>query len=291
MRKLRILFIVLLAGVTAMYGAYRIKGMTGKDASYPEITCDSESISVSIQATQEELKAGVTAQDEKDGDVTDSIIIENLSNFLEKGKRNITYAAFDSDNHITKATRELVYTDYTSPHFALSEPLSFPLGTSIDVLDYVTATDCLDGDLSGRIKINYDTSANMSVAGAYQMELQVTNSAGDSAYLPVEVELYQNDAEYAKKPKVVLSQYLVYTKVNQSIDPNAYLEEIKIAGASRPFIENGASPEDEQALSKTQVTSVSHVDYAVPGTYTVDYSFTTEDGRTGTQKLIVVVEE
>ena len=50
-------------------------------------------------------------------------MVEELSNFIEKGRRQATVAAFDSDNNVTKTVREVIYEDYVSPRFALAEPL------------------------------------------------------------------------------------------------------------------------------------------------------------------------
>lgn len=79
---------------------------------------DNSEISVSIHADEAELLAGVTAYDAKDGDVTDSLAVEHISNFIEKGRRKISIVAFDSDNNVTHAEREMVYNDYTSPVFS-----------------------------------------------------------------------------------------------------------------------------------------------------------------------------
>lgn len=49
---------------------------------------DNSEISVSIHADEVELLSGVTAYDAKDGDVTDSLAVEHISNFIEKGGGN-----------------------------------------------------------------------------------------------------------------------------------------------------------------------------------------------------------
>ena len=65
----------------------------------------------------------------------------------------VTYAAFDSDRHVTKATRTVRYTDYHSPRFTLSQPLICRTNGSRALSLFVGAADSIDGDLSDRVKI------------------------------------------------------------------------------------------------------------------------------------------
>ena len=64
-------------------------------------------------------------------------MIESVSTFLEKGRRLVSYAAFDRDGHVAKASRQLIYTDYHSPKISCAKPFSFPVGTQ-DILDNAT---------------------------------------------------------------------------------------------------------------------------------------------------------
>lgn len=108
---------------------------------------DNSEISVSIHADEAELLSGVTAYDAKDGDVTDSLAVEHISNFIEKGRRKISIVAFDSDNNVTHAEREMVYNDYTSPVFSLDGPLRFSVNAD-DLTEGLSAEDCLDGTIT-----------------------------------------------------------------------------------------------------------------------------------------------
>lgn len=55
------------------------------------------------------LLEGVTATDEKDGDVTDSLVIENIFPNDDHTSASIVYAAKDSHNNVSKATRRVNY--------------------------------------------------------------------------------------------------------------------------------------------------------------------------------------
>lgn len=146
MKKLRILSIIVFVAAAVSFGMYRNEQINSKDNQAPKITMKKDSIKVSCDADQKKLLKGIKAKDSKDGDVTDSLIIESISNFTKNKTRTMTVVAFDSDNHATKATRKVKYKDYTSPEFSLTEPLRFPMNTQ-DIMGTLTCKDVLDGDL------------------------------------------------------------------------------------------------------------------------------------------------
>ena len=100
MHKTRAAVLILFLASTLAFGGCLVRQQTGKDGKGPEITMDNSEISASIHAEESELLAGVTAYDKKDGDVTSSLAVEHISNFVEKGRRKISIVAFDSDNHV-----------------------------------------------------------------------------------------------------------------------------------------------------------------------------------------------
>lgn len=55
------------------------------------------------------LLEGVTATDDRDGDVTDSVIIENIFPNDDRTGASVIYAAKDSHNNVTKVTRRVNY--------------------------------------------------------------------------------------------------------------------------------------------------------------------------------------
>ena len=50
-------------------------------------------------------------------------------------------------------SRTVRYTDYEKPHFSLSQGLVYPVGGSVTLLDRLTATDVIDGDISDNIRV------------------------------------------------------------------------------------------------------------------------------------------
>lgn len=297
MKRLRALSVILFLVSAAVFTLYQVKQMKEADKLPPLISIEERVKEVSVTDGDEKLLEGVTADDTKDGDVSDSLVVESLSNFLDTNRRLVSYAAFDSDNHVSKSTREIVYTDYVKPQFELEEPLRFPVGTT-NFQEYMKVVDCLDGDLSDKIKISPDTSIIVDVAGNYNVKFQAANSAGDVVYLPVTVELYENGT-YNQTPQIGLSQYLVYVPQGEKLDPKSYLENVTIGGQEYEMTEGednyakegiDASKVETWTIGYDRIKIVDPVDYGKPGTYEILYSLTSENGMIGNVRLIVVVE-
>ena len=177
---------------------------------------------------------------------------------MEKGRREASIAAFDSDNNVVRATRDVCYSDYISPRFSLEKPLSFPVGTRDSVLEHaVKVNDCLDGDLSNKVTVEMESSddwIDTSVEGSVRLVYSVINSAGDIAELPVTVTVY-NSSSYSRIPKIRLKKYIVYLAVGDSFSPKEYVlgmeedeakkivQEADEAGAARAQLFAAASEE------------------------------------------------
>lgn len=300
MKKFRIMWLVFSAAVLVVFTLYRVNEIRITDSSGPKITCESGMLVVSIEDGEEALLQGITATDKKDGDVTDSVIVEKISNFYEDGKRIVTYAAFDSDNHIAKYEREIKYTDYTPTRFSLTGSLRFRTGETMDLGAIIRAKDCIDGDLSNKVKVQMDSNINNRMPGRYNIEYQVTNSAGAVAYLPVSVEVYQADGWDAK---LQLSEYLLYYDGSEP-DYKSLLRSLKIGNTEYPFEDTAGNqpanpteePTDETVeepvtmISKDSVEVISQVDPGKPGAYPV-YLVYSGDRYRATEMVIVVVEE
>lgn len=294
MRRIRNITIAIFIFAVLAFGFYKYSTIANYEALGPEIQMEESSITVSVAATEEELLQGITATDKKDGDVSDSLIIETMGNFIEHGRRTITIAAFDSDNHVTKATREVVYSDYQSPQFSLSEPLKFPKNTS-NILQYINANDVLDGNLTSNIKIVSDYHVDTSEEGEYHVEFTVANSAGDVSEFPVTVEIY-DVAKENQKPHIDLSQYVIYTPLGVAIDPWRYVEKITIGGNEYVRQEddvlhdlNPAEGQEKTTITRDEVTISHAVDINTAGTYEILYQVEAQNREPGTVRLIMVV--
>ena len=125
MRLLRLIIVLFSLAVFVVFGITRYREYITSDYVAPVISADTDSISVSVNATDADLLAGMSAKDNLDGDVSETLFVVSKSKFLRDTTRRVDYAAFDKSNNVGLYSRELTYTDYVSPHFTLAKPLHF----------------------------------------------------------------------------------------------------------------------------------------------------------------------
>lgn len=268
-----ILFVVSL-GMGIGYFAYAKNNI---DDTYPQITSDIDILEISTDTSEMDLLQGLTAYDEKDGDLTPHIMVGNISKFIEKGVSNVEYVVYDRDGHANKLTRKVRYTDYRSPEFTFTQELKFPAGKTVSILSYIQASDMLDGDITNKIRL-VSSSLSTSAAGIYDITVQVTNSRGDTSAAQLKVEMSSTSSS-AYSPKIQLSQYILYCDPQEQIDPLSYITEVTDA--------------EGRTMDKNKVKIESDLDTSEPGIYFINYSIPDEERPTfiGTTRLAVVVRE
>ena len=289
MRRLRIAVAGLFILSLAAFIGYNIYSRVIQDNVPPTITAESDTVSVSVESEDEsELYKGLSAEDNRDGDLTDSIRISSMSNFTEPGKREVTYAVFDSSNQGTTLTRTLEYTDYTSPQIQLTDPLRYTLEEMSDVslTENMSVEDCLDGNITSQIRASYNDAIYVQQAGEYPVTVQVSNSAGDTCTVGLTVTVTDSSDENERdKYYPLLSKYIVYAKVGGAVDYDSLITGFERNGAEYLFSDD----DDFLPGDRGDVEISGNVNFKEAGSYTVDYKFTSEDGVTATTKLAVVV--
>ena len=221
MRRLRIITIVgLILSALLLTGVMYYQRETG-DQSIPVIQCPDTPLVLSMTgAGRGELLADVTAYDERDGDLTDQLLLQGVDKEKD-GTAVATYAVADSDGHVVTRTREVRYTDYVPPRFALSRELRYSVGTAVRVRERLTAYDVMDGDISSRIKVLSGTTSYDE--GTYPVTFQVSNSLGDTSSITLDVVV----RNYASgEPRINLKEYLVYQKLGSPFAPMDYLSSV-----------------------------------------------------------------
>lgn len=271
MRKLRLFISMLFVLAVVSFGIFMFYEHVVYDDTPPEITSEFEIIECSVNGDETDLMIGLTASDFNDGDLTDKIMVEGISQLVTKDTAKITYVVFDSTNNVARLTRYVRYTDYELPKFKLSEPLIFARGSEITVFDKLSASDVIDGDLSDNIRV---TTQNLITTeeGEYSITVQATNSMGDTASIPLTVMINSSNV---RKQLVKLSEYLVYTEIGEEFDPMKYVSNV--------YNSDGTS------AAKTRVDVESDVDTSTAGVYEVRYSYA-DGGNEYTTILTVVVE-
>lgn len=91
----------LLAGNVVIY--------IGKDRNGPEITVPQEELTYVAGSDTSALLNGVTAVDDRDGDVTSTVMVESIIPNEDQTGASVIYVAKDSKNNVTKAARLISY--------------------------------------------------------------------------------------------------------------------------------------------------------------------------------------
>ena len=299
MRRLKRLSVLLFIVSLILLGSHIFKVRMLDDRTGPVFQMDSRTIEVSVKDGQEALVKGLTATDAKDGDISDSIIVESIGPFTGTGSRIVNYAALDSDNHVTHIKREMVYTDYEPSRFHLSRPLTFAMNT-VNILNGISVEDSIDGDLTRNVRMMSDSEIDTAHVGEYSARLKATNSAGGISYLPVTVEIYDASV-FHRLPLLNLKEYVAYVEKGADFDERDYLTSIVINGTSYSLTEEegtyensvAAQGEMRKTISYDMVDIESEVDTDVTGYYEVLYTFEDTIFETGTGKvrLYVVVTD
>ena len=272
MKVLRWITSIVFVAVLGLYVAFSWTERKNRDDTFPVIDLPGQELQLSIHAPREQLLDGVTAYDEKDGDLTDRLRIESVSKFVEPGLCKVTYAVVDGDNHVAKATRTMRYTDYVPPRFFLKIPMFFYEDDDVNIREQIGAMDCIDGDISDRVTVLSTQKVSPS-SDSFIMSVQVTNSHGDKAYLDIPVYMAKSTERGAE---ITLTQPMIYAEQGSTPDFAAYIGQVTVDGVP------------VEAYT-TRITSNFKSDQ--PGVYAVQIMVTDAAGNEGRTVLTVVVEE
>lgn len=246
-----------------------------KDVVPPEIRMDADVITVSAADGDEALLRGVTATDNRDGDITGAVLVDGVSQLTGPNAARVRYIVFDAAENAATASRTVVYSDYEAPRVFILQPLIYNVGDTIALRGRVIARDCLEGNITDRIRISSKDLSNRA-AGVYHLTIWVMNKLGDVSTVTVPVIVREDDPA---APVVELKSYLTYLARGEEFDPKAYFQSYYDSADSRA----------RNYYDHLEVSG--EVDTDTPGTYEVAYSATNSDGLTGQAILTVVVEE
>lgn len=268
MRYLRMVTMILFVISVLFAGWANYHYYSQLNTDYPCISNTVEVLQMSVQAPPEAMLEGLTATDATDGDLTDRIMVASVSHFLEPGTVRVKYVVFDSHNNAATLTRRVHYTDYTPPTFSLDKTPVYTVGSSMDLLKHVKVQDCLDGDITDRIRVISNMVNNYSV-GVYPVILEVSNSCGDTAQMTVWVTYLAKE----NTANVALHRYIVYHKQGETFDPKQWITSV--------------TDRNNNALDKSKIEVLGNLDVDTPGVYSLAYNYT--DGKLAGQSTLTVV--
>lgn len=151
MRFLRAITAVSFAAVLVLTVLFRVSVKI--DTTRPTITVDTDVIKAKCSVSDEELLRHVRATDNKDGDLTDKVFVESISQFIDEGESSVTFCVSDNDNNVAKKSVKIVFTDYEKPEFILNDDLVFSEKGIINVTGCATILDKFDGNITERLSV------------------------------------------------------------------------------------------------------------------------------------------
>lgn len=276
MRNLKIIVIILFLLVSVIFSAFFCHERLTSDRTAPKIICDGAPLQISVHASAKELCTGLTAIDDVDGDITDRILVRRTSHLSGANTAVVYYVVFDSSSNYCMFNRTINYTDYCIPHFALSQPLSFPTNSTILLKDRLTAYDVIDGDISQRIRVSA-TGISTYDQGEYPFTVQVTNNSGDTSIITL-FALIENTT--SRHPTIELSEYIHYVSVGQPLSEESL----------RALIVSAHETADGADIDPDDIDIIYDIDTDKRGSYRVEYVYTNAAHLTRTVLLTVVVE-
>lgn len=226
------------------------------EISYPTITAEDVVIGVNSEFNPSEY---ASAKDIQDGSLNFKLRwdISELDT-TKSGHYNVTYSVTNS--HKLTTTKTITVIVNASPEIHLSRwILTLPVRSEFNPMDYVTATDTEDGDLTNSVIVN--SNVNTQKAGFYSVEFTVYDKYGYSS---------------TKKMIVIMKNEL----------PVIHTEDCSIQ-IDKPFDPlNGVTASDKESGDLTESIKIleNNVDVTKAGIYTVTYYV--EDGNGGETTLV-----
>lgn len=188
----------LLAGNVVVY--------IGEDRNGPEISVPQEEITYVAGTDTSALLNGVTAQDDRDGDVTDTVTIESIIPNADQTGASVVYVAKDSKNNVTKETRTILYS--TDANQTAAQAAAEQVAA-----DQAAAEQAAQGDAAGE-------SAQTTDDGAAQNEAAIA-------------------ALSAESPRFYLTQYSVELERGAELNELSYVQDISDDEDSRDELYQG----------------------------------------------------
>lgn len=199
----------------------------------------------------------VSADDVEDGDLTDSVTVDQSSvDYSTPGTYSVRFTVVDSSGASTTSVSELEVTDILPTITTEIDSVTIELGQELtDVVSTygVVATEITEGDLTEQIIVNTD-GVDYTTAGSYDVILTVSDEEGNSTEKIVTVVIEDN-------PISVIT----------GNDKQSSIEETSLSDAELIALFEVINDQD-LAITVDQ----SQIDYSTPGDYQV--TFTAADG-------------
>lgn len=219
----------------------------------------------------------VTAEDDVDGNLTNSITKEGSVNTNSVGKYSIIYSVSDNSDNIAKDTLIVVVIeenieDNTAPVITIDgdNPDTISVGSNWSEPN-VSAVDNVDGNITQSIKKTGSVDANK--IGKYEITYSVSDEAGNSSSKKLVVVVVEGAIVDTKAPVITIS----------GNNPDTITQ-----GESWSYPDVSAQDDVDGDIS-SEILKSGNVDSGTLGKYEITYTVSDAAGNSATKKLTVVV--
>lgn len=281
----------------------------GQDSKKPKLEFSAVEVIYSEDMDIDELKQGVTARDDKDGDISNRIVVEKVTINYEKKAAVAYFAVSDSSGNVTKASKMFPIDENTDISHLVGEiseindvekdSISANDSDSDEIVEDDMSANSVDGDedVSEEEETGADSDDNSQISST-PSPLQKSSPSPASTPTPTPKPTptpqrerddnrdADNEADNENETNEnVGSRKPTFTVKNQMI--------IAKSGKKLTAKEVISSAEDDVDSESDLIKHASITDYPIdePGIYTVYVSTTDSDGNVATPIPIIVKVE
>lgn len=128
---------------------------------------------------------GIRATDERDGDLTDELIVDDSNvNLSKEGVYIVIFKVTDVSGNTAKKKMKITVKKDIAPVISGIKDKTIYVNESVDYLTGVSATDDRDGNITDKLIVD-KSKVNTSKAGKYPVTYMITDSSGNKTDLTV----------------------------------------------------------------------------------------------------------
>jgi hypothetical protein len=241
------------------------------DTKAPTITLNG-SAAATVECGGTYVDAGANAEDDCQGNLTDSIVKTGEVNTAVAGSYTLTFNVSDAaGNAAAPVTRSVTVSDTVAPVISLLGAAAVTVECKSAYQDAgATATDACDGDLTSKLVVT-GAAVDTSAIGSHSVTFDATDTAGNHSQVVRTVHVVDTI-----KPVIAL------------VGDNP----LYVSACAGVYAEPGATATDSCDTHELTVTndSSTSVNPTTAGTYQVNYYVTDSSGNLATTTRVVVVQ-
>lgn len=228
------------------------------DHQGPEIVYSNDTVSeYDSDMTDEELLEGVSASDDKDGDVSDSLKVESIYE-VDDSHVIITYVAKDNSNNITKAKRNLEMRQKEDGFDDIDiQPTQIPVKDA-EMDETSQFVSDVENTENSRNETNQTEGTDLDTAEQMKKEQEALA-----------------DEMPSQNPRLYLTDYYIEVPIGTSIDLLSYVKNI-------------SDDKDDVYTLRRKIQISGEVNTSVEGTYTCTYYVLDSDNNSSNSAVLTV---